>query len=65
MPYLTLLPEEIGQRSHRPREGFKGPRYIIKTGAPCHQSAGVVTLPSPKVPHEAMSTPAASALDSR
>src|SRR5579859_6333822 len=33
-PYLTLLPEEAGQRSHRLREVFNGLRYIVKTGAP-------------------------------
>jgi transposase len=33
-PYLTLLPEEAGQRNHRLREVFNGLRYIVKTGAP-------------------------------
>src|ERR687898_2868500 len=33
-PYLTLLPEEAGQREHSLREVFNGLRYIIKTGAP-------------------------------
>lgn len=33
-PYLTLLPEEAGQRQHALREVFNGLRYIIKTGAP-------------------------------
>jgi transposase len=33
-PYLVLLPEEAGQRSHPLREVFNGLRYIIKTGAP-------------------------------
>jgi transposase len=33
-PYLTLLPEEAGQRQHSLREVFNGLRYIIKTGAP-------------------------------
>src|SRR4051812_26396245 len=33
-PYLTLLPEEAGQREHALREVFNGLRYIIKTGAP-------------------------------
>lgn len=33
-PYLTLLPEESGQRSHSLREVFNGLRYIVKTGAP-------------------------------
>ena len=33
-PYLTLLPEESGQRTHSLREVFNGLRYIVKTGAP-------------------------------
>ena len=33
-PYLTLLPEDAGQRQHPLREVFNGLRYIIKTGAP-------------------------------
>jgi transposase len=33
-PYLTLLPEEAGQRQHSLREIFNGLRYIIKAGAP-------------------------------
>ena len=33
-PYLTLLPQEAGQRQHALREVFNGLRYIIKTGAP-------------------------------
>lgn len=33
-PYLTLLPEEAGQREHPLREVFNGLRYIVKTGAP-------------------------------
>src|ERR671917_1597783 len=33
-PYLTLMPEESGQREHSLREVFNGLRYIIKTGAP-------------------------------
>jgi transposase len=32
-PYLTLLPEEAGQREHSLREVLNG-RTIIKTGAP-------------------------------
>ncbi len=32
-PYLTLLPEEAGQREHSLREVFNGLRSIIKTGA--------------------------------
>ncbi len=34
VPYLTLLPEEAGQRDHSLREVFNGPRTILKTGAP-------------------------------
>jgi len=33
-PYLTLLPEAVGQREHSLREVFNGLRYIVKTGAP-------------------------------
>ena len=33
-PYLTLLPEQAGQRAHGLREVFNGLRYILKTGAP-------------------------------
>src|ERR687885_1535411 len=33
-PYLTLLPEEAGQREHSLREVFNGLGYIVKTGAP-------------------------------
>ena len=33
-PYLTLLPEEAGQREHALREVFNGLRTIVKTGAP-------------------------------
>ncbi len=33
-PYLTLLPEDAGQREHSLCEVFNGLRYIIKTGAP-------------------------------
>ena len=33
-PYLTLLPENVGQRSYPLREVFNGLRYIVKTGAP-------------------------------
>jgi transposase len=32
-PYLSLLPEEAGQRIHSLREVFNGLRYIVKTGA--------------------------------
>jgi transposase len=32
-PYLTLLPEDAGQRDYPLREAFNGLRYIIKTGA--------------------------------
>lgn len=31
-PYLTLLPEESGQRVHDLRQVFNGLRYIVKTG---------------------------------
>jgi transposase len=34
VPYLTLLPEQSGQRTHPLREVFNGLRYIVKTGAP-------------------------------
>jgi transposase len=34
VPYLTLLPEDAGQRDHLLREVFNGLRYIVKTGAP-------------------------------
>ena len=33
-PYLTLLPEDAGQRAHSLREVFNGLRYVVKTGAP-------------------------------
>ncbi len=33
-PYLTLLPEDAGQRDHSLREVFNGLRYVVKTGAP-------------------------------
>ena len=32
--YLTLLPEDSGQRTHSLREVFNGLRYVVKTGAP-------------------------------
>lgn len=32
-PYLTLLPEDAGQRRYDLREAFNGVRYIVKTGA--------------------------------
>lgn len=31
-PYLTLLPEDSGQRKHSLREVFNGLRYIVRTG---------------------------------
>ena len=31
-PYLTLLPEESGQRKHELREVFNGLRYVVKSG---------------------------------
>jgi transposase len=34
-PYLTLLPEDAGQRAYPLREAFNGLRYIIKTGVRC------------------------------
>jgi transposase len=33
-PYLSLLPEDAGQRRHALREVFNGLRYIVKSGAP-------------------------------
>ena len=33
-PYLTLLPEDAGQRRYELREVFNGLRYVIKSGAP-------------------------------
>jgi transposase len=33
-PYLTLLPEEAGQREHPLREVFNGLRYVVKNGIP-------------------------------
>ena len=36
-PYLTLLPEDAGQRTHSLREVFNGLRYVIKTGAQWRQ----------------------------
>lgn len=33
-PYLTLLPEDAGQRKYPLREVFNGLRYLIKSGAP-------------------------------
>ncbi len=32
-PYLSLLPEESGQRTHGLREVFNGLRYIVRSGA--------------------------------
>src|SRR5881227_3755487 len=37
-PYLTLLPEDVGQREYPLREAFNGLRYIIKTGARCRMT---------------------------
>ncbi|WP_424138621.1 transposase, partial [Roseomonas chloroacetimidivorans] len=31
-PYLTLLPEEAGQREHPLREVFNGLRYLVRYG---------------------------------
>lgn len=33
-PYLMLVREDAGQRSHPLREVFNGLRYVVKTGAP-------------------------------
>lgn len=33
-PYLTLLPEDAGQRKHPLRELFNGVRYVVRTGCP-------------------------------
>jgi transposase len=33
-PYLTLLPEQAGQRKHSLCEVFNGLRYVVKTGTP-------------------------------
>jgi transposase len=33
-PYLTLLPEEAGQRRYPLREVFNALRYLVKSGAP-------------------------------
>ena len=33
-PYLTLLPEDAGQRSYSLREVFNGLRWIVRAGAP-------------------------------
>jgi transposase len=34
VPYLTLLPEEAGQRGHPLREVFNGLRYVVRNGIP-------------------------------
>ena len=34
VPYLTLLPEDAGQRCYPLREVFNGLRYLIRSGAP-------------------------------
>jgi len=33
-PYLMLLPEDAGQRTHGQREVFNGLRWIVRAGAP-------------------------------
>ncbi len=33
-PYLTLLPEDAGQRRYELREVFNALRYLVRTGAP-------------------------------
>ncbi len=32
-PYLMLLPEDVGQRTHGLREVFHGLRWIVRAGA--------------------------------
>ena len=34
VPYLTLLPETAGQRTHLLREAFDGLRYVVRHGIP-------------------------------
>jgi transposase len=34
VPYLTLLPETAGQRTHLLREAFNGLRYVVRHGIP-------------------------------
>ncbi len=34
VPYLTLLPETAGQRTHLLREAFNGLRYLVRHGIP-------------------------------
>src|ERR687885_2915753 len=34
VPYLTLLPETAGQRTHLLREAFDGLRYLVRHGIP-------------------------------
>src|SRR4051794_27448147 len=33
-PYLTLLPEDCGQRRHELREVFNAPRWRVRAGSP-------------------------------
>jgi transposase len=33
-PYLTLLPEDAGQREHSLREVFNAPRWLVRAGSP-------------------------------
>jgi len=35
-PYLTLLPEDAGQRHYELREVFNGLRWMVRTGATWH-----------------------------
>ena len=35
-PYLTLLPEDAGQRTHKLREVFNGLRYLVRYGVAWH-----------------------------
>src|ERR671932_2544015 len=34
VPYLTLLPESVGRRTHLLREAFNGLRYLVRHGIP-------------------------------
>lgn len=45
-PYLTLLPEDAGQREHSLREVFNGLRYIVKLP---EAKRGFVLLPRRRV----------------
>jgi len=43
VPYLTLLPEDAGQREHPLREAFNGLRYVVRHGIPPRE-------PPPRLP---------------